>query len=108
MPLQFEPARQPRTASTTWPPVPGLTATSVANGFGSTPPDCEQPVGASAGVHAPEVVFAGCLYRPLLVAANAQPFTKMIFWTSAFWSSSPPTRVKFAPPSPDQSTPIPA
>ena len=37
----------------------------------------------------------------VLVAASAQPFTKMIFPTRAFWSSVPPTRVKLAPPSPE-------
>ena len=60
-PLQFEPARQPMTASTTWPPVPGLTATSVTLTVSGVPPAAEQPLGLRTGVHAPEVVLAGCL-----------------------------------------------
>src|SRR2546426_647592 len=39
MPLQFEPARQPTTASTTF--VLGLTATSETNAWPETPPACE-------------------------------------------------------------------
>ena len=43
-----------------FPFVPGFTATSLTNGKPSTPPDCEQPLGWSTGVHAPEVEPIEC------------------------------------------------
>src|SRR5262245_26579770 len=79
-PLQFEPARQPTTASTTLPPVPGFTATSLTNALPSTPPDCTQAVGsptpaARTGAQAPLSVVAACRYSPRLVAARIKPLS---------------------------------
>src|SRR5206468_11626488 len=66
-PLQFEPARQPTTASTTFPFVPGFgfTATSLTNAVFAAPPDCAHDAGRptpslSTAVQAPLVVVAEC------------------------------------------------
>jgi hypothetical protein len=68
-PLQFEPARQPTTASTTLPAVPGFTATSLTKAAPWMPPACEQVAGnptpaAKTGVHAPDRVVAECRNSP--------------------------------------------
>ncbi len=102
-PLQFEPARQPTTASTTLPSVPGFTATSLTNAL-DEPPDCEQVAGkpdARGENRRPRAtrVVAECRNSPRLVAASTKPLSKTsrpIVW---LFSSSPPTRAKVAPPS---------